>query len=110
QRLAGGALQLARDEAVRAMEPIAAALGLSVTVAAEGVLRVAMENVAAGIRTVSVKRGRDPREYSLVAFGGAGPLHACYLAEWLGMHKVILPPNPTVASAPGFQIDDVSIG
>src|SRR3984957_15709525 len=96
--LAGGALQLDRDKAVHAMEPIAAALGLSLTDAAEGVLRVAMENVAAGIRTVSVKRGRDPREYSLVAFGGAGPLHACYLAEWLGMHKVIVPPNPGVAS------------
>jgi N-methylhydantoinase A len=109
QGLAGGALQLDRDKAVRAMEPIAAALGLSVTAAAEGVLRVAMENVAAGIRTVSVKRGRDPREYSLVAFGGAGPLHACYLAEWLGMHKVIVPPNPGVASAHGLLLTDVRV-
>jgi len=109
QGLAGGALQLDRDKAVRAMEPIAAALGLSVTAAAEGVLRVAMENVATGIRTVSVKRGRDPREYSLVAFGGAGPLHACYLAEWLGMHKVIVPPNPGVASAHGLLLTDVRV-
>ena len=107
--LAGGALRLDRDKAVHAMEPIAAALGLSLTDAAEGVLRVAMENVAAGIRTVSVKRGRDPREYALVAFGGAGPLHACYLAEWLGMHKVIVPPNPGVASAHGLLLTDVRV-
>src|SRR5438552_15868144 len=101
QGLAGGALQLDRNKAVRAMEPIAAALGLSVTAAAEGVLRVAMENVAAGMRTVSVKRGRDPREYSLVAFGGAGPLHAWYVAGWLGMPKVIVPPNAGARSAHG---------
>ena len=109
ERLAGGALRLDRDKAVRAIEPIASALSLSVSAAAEGVLRVAMENVAAGIRTVSVKRGRDPREYSLVAFGGAGPLHACYLAEWLGMHKVIVPPNPGVASAHGLLLTDVRV-
>src|SRR5438445_4243236 len=108
QGLAGGALRLDRNKAVRAMEPIAAALGLSVTAAAEGVLRVAMENVAAGIRTVSVKRGRDPREYSLVAFGGAGPLHACYLAEELDVKRLIIPIHPGLFSAFGLLTAELS--
>jgi N-methylhydantoinase A len=107
--LAGGSLSLNLDGAVRSLEPIASALGLNLTQAAEGILRVAMENMAAGIRTVSVKRGRDPREYALVAFGGAGPLHACMLADWLGMPKVIIPPSPGIASAHGLLLTDVRV-
>ena len=107
--LAGGSISLNRESSARSLSPIADALGLSLTQAAEGVLRVAMENIAAGIRTVSVKRGRDPREYALVAFGGAGPLHGCFLAEWLGMRKVIVPPSPGVASAQGLLLTDVRV-
>jgi N-methylhydantoinase A len=107
--LAGGSLSLNLEGAVKSLEPIASALGLNLTQAAEGILRVAMENMAAGIRTVSVKRGRDPREYALVAFGGAGPLHACMLADWLGMPKVIIPPSPGIASAHGLLLTDVRV-
>ena len=107
--LAGGSLRLDRDRAQESLDPIAKSLGLTPTEAAEGILRVAMENMAAGIRTVSIKRGRDPREYALVAFGGAGPLHACLLADWLGMPKVIVPPNPGVASASGLLLTDVRV-
>jgi N-methylhydantoinase A len=107
--LAGGSLSLNLDGAAKSLEPIASALGLNLTQAAEGILRVAMENMAAGIRTVSVKRGRDPREYALVAFGGAGPLHACMLADWLGMPKVIIPPSPGIASAHGLLLTDVRV-
>ena len=107
--LAGGTVQLSRDKAVESLAPIASALGLDLTAAADGILRVAIENIAAGIRTVSVKRGRDPRDYALVAFGGAGPLHACYLADWLAMSRIIIPPNPGVASAYGLLLTDVRV-
>jgi N-methylhydantoinase A len=107
--LAGGTVHLNRDKAVQALAGIATALGLDLTAAAEGILRIAIENMAAGIRTVSVKRGRDPRSYALVAFGGAGPLHACYLADWLGMQQVIIPPNPGVTSAYGLLLTDIRV-
>jgi N-methylhydantoinase A len=107
--LAGGALRLDRERAVRAVETIASGLGLDVTAASEGILRIAVENIAAGVRRVSVERGRDPRDYALVAFGGAGPLHACLLAERLGMTRVIVPPGPGVVSAYGLLLTDVRI-
>lgn len=107
--LAGGSIRLHRDKAVQTIAGIAATLGLDLTAAAEGILRIAIENIAAGIRTVSVKRGRDPRMYTLVAFGGAGPLHACYLADWLDMQRVVIPPNPGVTSAYGLLLTDVRI-
>lgn len=107
--LAGGGVALERDKAEAAVQGIAEALDLSLDQAADGILRIAIENMAAGIRTVSVKRGRDPRDYALVAFGGAGPLHACYLADWLGMKRVIVPPSPGVTSAYGLLLTDVRI-
>jgi len=107
--LAGGTVLLNRNQAEQALAPLAATLGLVLTTAAEGILRIAIENIAAGIRTVSVKRGRDPRSYALVAFGGAGPLHACALADWLGMSRVIVPPNPGVTSAYGLLLTDVRV-
>jgi N-methylhydantoinase A len=107
--LAGGDVSLDYSKAEKAVETIATALGLTLTDAADGILRIAIENMAAGIRTVSVKRGRDPRDYALIAFGGAGPLHACYLADWLGMKKVVIPPSPGVTSAYGLLLTDVRI-
>ena len=107
--LAGGGVELDHKRAAEVVETVAAALGLELTAAADGILRIAIENMAAGIRTVSVKRGRDPRDYALVAFGGAGPLHACYLADWLGMTQVVIPPSPGVTSAYGLLLTDVRI-
>lgn len=107
--LAGGGIPLNRDRAAAAIEALARELGLDLIAAAEGILRIAIENMAAGIRTVSVKRGRDPRSYALVPFGGAGPLHACYLADWLGMTRIVIPPNPGVTSAYGLLLTDVRI-
>ena len=107
--LAGGGVALDYDRAALAVGSIATALGLELTEAADGILRIAIENMAAGIRTVSVKRGRDPRDYALIAFGGAGPLHACYLADWLGMTQVVIPPSPGVTSAYGLLLTDVRI-
>ena len=107
--LAGGGLVLNRDKAQSAVETIAEPLGLDIVRAADGILRIAIENMAAGIRNVSVKRGRDPRDYALLAFGGAGPLHACYLAEWLGMETILIPPSPGVTSAYGLLLTDVRV-
>ena len=107
--LAGGGVELDHERAAEVVGTIAVALGLELTAAADGILRIAIENMAAGIRTVSVKRGRDPRDYALVAFGGAGPLHACYLADWLGMTQVVIPPSPGVTSAYGLLLTDVRV-
>jgi N-methylhydantoinase A len=107
--LAGGDVGLDYAKAEKAIKTIATPLGLTLAEAADGILRIAIENMAAGIRTVSVKRGRDPRDYALIAFGGAGPLHACYLADWLGMKTVVIPPSPGVTSAYGLLLTDVRI-
>ena len=82
--LAGGELTLDRDAAVAALETLGAALHLLAEEAAEGVLRVVRATMARAIRSVSVERGKDVRDYALVAFGGAGPLHATALARELG--------------------------
>lgn len=107
--LAGGGVELDLERAQSVVGDIAKAMGLDLAAAADGILRIAIENMAAGIRTVSVKRGRDPRDYALVPFGGAGPLHACYLADWLGMTQIVVPPSPGVTSAYGLLLTDVRI-
>src|SRR5690606_35347298 len=72
-----------------------------------GVLRVANSNMERAIRTISVERGHDPRRFALVAFGGAGPLHACELAEALRIPRVLVPSHPGVLSALGMVLADV---
>jgi N-methylhydantoinase A len=102
-----GRMQLDVDRAREAMERrIAEPLGLSVEEAAEGVLRIANANMVKAIRLVTVERGFDPREFSLVAFGGAGPLHAVDLARELQMPEVIVPAHPGVTSALGLLFVD----
>jgi N-methylhydantoinase A len=91
-------------EALR--EKIAEPLGLSLEEAAEGVLRIANANMVKAIRLLTVERGFDPREFGLVAFGGAGPLHAVDLALELQMPEVIVPPFPGVTSAIGLVFVD----
>jgi len=88
-------------------EKIADSLGMSVTEAAYGIIKVVNANMVRGIRVVSVEKGYDPRDFAMVAFGGAGPLHGCDLAEELGMSRVIVPKNPGVNSAMGMLTADV---
>ncbi|WP_410766297.1 hydantoinase/oxoprolinase family protein [Haloferax sp. DFSO60] len=88
-------------------EEIADPLDMSVTEAAQGVLDVANANMARALRVVSVERGYDPREFGLVAFGGAGPLHACKLADELDIPTVIVPRTAGVLSALGLLISDI---
>ena len=85
---------------------IAAPLGIDVTAAAAGVYRVATNQIAEAIRTVIVERGSDPRDFSLVAFGGGGPLHAAGVARELGLRQIIVPRHPGLFSARGIAIAD----
>ena len=100
-QLAGGELQLDVELARRAVGEIAAALGLTVEAAAEGIVDVVNETMMGALRLVSVERGHDPRELALLAFGGAGPLHANALGALMGSFPVIVPPTPGVLAALG---------
>lgn len=88
-------------------EEIAEPLDMGVEEAAAGTLEVAEANMAGALRKVSVERGHDPREFALVAFGGAGPLHAARLAEKLDIPRVLVPRNSGVLSAFGLLVTDV---
>ncbi len=89
------------------MQELARRLSLPLEAAAWGVIRVANSNMERAIRTISVERGHDPRRFTLVAFGGAGPLHACELAAALQIPRVLIPPHPGVLSALGMILADV---
>lgn len=102
----GGQMQLSREKAIAAFEPIAKALGTSVEEAADNALTLATANIVRAIQTVSTQRGRDPRDYALVPFGGAGPLCATEIASELGTETVVVPPNPGVLSAFGLLASD----
>jgi N-methylhydantoinase A len=97
-------LDTARTEA-RMLE-LARRLSLPMEAAAWGVIRVANSNIERAIRTISVERGYDPRYFTLVAFGGAGPLHACELAQALWIQRVLIPVHPGVLSALGMVMAD----
>jgi len=101
--LAGG-LRLDREAASAAMSRVAEPLGLSLQQAALGALAVANATMERALRRVSVEQGHDPRSFTLVAFGGAGPLHACALADALGVPEVLVPLTPGALSALGLAI------
>ena len=100
-------LDMAPAEAGDAIGALGDALSRPPEEAALGILRVANATMERALRTVSVERGHDPREYTLVPFGGAGPLHAVALADALGMKRVLVPPTPGVLSALGLLMADV---
>jgi N-methylhydantoinase A len=103
-----GDLQLDPELAARAItEGVAEPLQMSPTEAAEAVLTVANANMADAVRLISIRRGYDPRDFALVAFGGAGPLHGAALAQELSIPTVIVPPNPGITSALGCLLVDI---
>lgn len=103
-----GAMELDVAAAETALADLGARLGgLSIHEAALGVIQVANARMERALRRVSVERGFDPRTFTLVPFGGAGPLHACDLADDLGIPRILLPPSPGVLSALGLLIADV---
>jgi N-methylhydantoinase A len=103
----GGAMRLHDDRARTAISAIATKSFATVEHVAEGVIRVANARMEAALRRVSVERGFDPRTCTLLAFGGAGPLHACALAEALGIRRVLIPAAPGALSALGIVDADL---
>jgi len=97
-----GDLPLYPEKAEQAIAPLARRFGLSVDETALGILRVANASMVNAIKLVSVRRGYDPREFTLVAFGGGGPLHAAALARELHIRRVLIPPAPGTFSALGM--------
>ncbi len=107
EALAGGEVRVREDLAVKAFrERVCGPAGLSLEEAAYGVIKLANTEMGRAIRIATVEKGYDPREFTLIAFGGAGPMHACELAEELGVAKVVIPQAPGVFSALGLLLAD----
>ena len=102
----GGRMEVDRDAARRVYEPLAGRFGMSVEDIADSVIRLAEVSIVRAIQRVSTERGRDPRDYVLVPFGGAGPLHAARVAEDLAIGTVVVPPDAGVLSASGLLLSD----
>ena len=104
----GGEMKLYPEKARQAIEKhIARPMKMPVEDAAFGMIRVVNANMVKGMASSSLEKGLDPREFTLVAFGGAGPLHACELAKELGMNKVVIPLYPGALSAFGLVTSDI---
>jgi N-methylhydantoinase A len=103
----GGRMPVHQDLAMAAINRLAAKLGMDAMAAADGVIAVVTANMARAIRVISVQRGHDPRDYTLVAFGGAGPLHAARLAAELDIRRVLVPRNPGILCAMGLLQADL---
>ncbi|MCG8463629.1 MAG: hydantoinase/oxoprolinase family protein [Xanthomonadales bacterium] len=99
-----GDLPLDREAAMAAVQSVADAMGLSLEAAAEGVIRLANEQMSRALRVVSADRGRNPADCVLLSFGGAGGLHACELADLLGIQQVMVAPHAGVLSAMGMTV------
>jgi N-methylhydantoinase A len=104
---AGGKLSLDREAAVAALRTVGDPLGLDEVAIAEGICNVANSQMAQAIRTITISRGIEPRDFSLVAFGGAGPMHAVFLARELGIPETVVPRFPGAFSAWGMLQTDI---
>jgi N-methylhydantoinase A len=106
-RLLGGRMTLDVKAAEEAVSRIARSLGLDLHQAAQGILDIVNENMLGALRLITVQKGLDPRDFALVAFGGAGPMHGNAMGVLAGCFPVIVPPTPGVLSALGFLYSDV---
>src|SRR5204863_8064616 len=107
-KLLGGRMELDAAAAGRIIDrEVATPLGLGRETAARGILSILDHNMVGAVRLVSIERGHDPRDFTLVAFGGAGPLHGCSLAALLGITRVLVPPAPGVLCADGLLAADL---
>jgi len=104
---AGGEIRLDAEAAHRAVASIAVPLGMGVVETAAGIVRIADAAMSQALRVVSVQRGQDPRNFVLVAFGGAGPLHAVSISAETGVGTVLVPPRPGIFSAFGLLFADL---
>jgi N-methylhydantoinase A len=107
ERFLGGRMKLHREAAVAVVEKLGTQVGLGLLETAEGILTVANSNMARAIRSRTIEKGHDPREFALVAFGGAGPLHAADVADALEIPEVLVPPHPGITSAGGLLTSDL---
>src|SRR5262245_30393459 len=107
EHLLGGRMKIRQDLAKQAIARLAERLRLGVAQTAEGILSVVTANMARAIRVISVQRGHDPRDYTLMAFGGAGPLHAARLARELDIGRVLVPANPGILCVMGLLLTDL---
>lgn len=107
ENLLGGSMKLDKEKAINAVNKIAKDFNYETIEAANAIIEVANANMCDAIRLISVRRGYDPRDFALVAFGGAGPLHGAYLAKEMNIPTVIIPPHPGVAAAMGCLLVDV---
>ena len=104
----GGEIYPDVELAARAIERhVAVPLGLSLIEAAAGIIRLVNANMMNAVRSVSVERGRDPRDFALIAFGGAGPAHGVHIAEELAISRIVIPPIPGCNSALGILVSDI---
>ncbi|RKQ86109.1 N-methylhydantoinase A [Solirubrobacter pauli] len=106
-KLVGGGMSLDADAAAAAVDTVGEPLNLDTHAAAEAIIAVANANMADAVRIISLQRGYDPREFALVVFGGAGPLHGAALAKELGVPTVLVPPRPGTWSALGCLMVDI---
>ena len=104
--LLDGAMALDLDAARAALAPCARRLDMSVERTAHGIVAIVAANMVRAIRAVSVERGLDPRGFALIAFGGAGPMHATEVARALGMREIVVPPDPGLLCAQGLLAAD----
>lgn len=102
----GGRMEIDVAAAEAAFRPLAETLGMSLEEIADAAIRVADANIVRAMQIISTERGKDPRDYAMVSFGGAGPLHAARVAEDLGVNTIIVPPNAGVLSAYGLLAAD----
>lgn len=105
--LLGGAVQLDAGASHRVMDRLASELGMSTLAVARGVISVILSNTTRAVRTISIRRGFDPREFTLVPFGGGGPLHASLLAREMGIPRVLVPKSPGILCAYGLLVTDL---
>jgi N-methylhydantoinase A len=107
ESLAGGAQSIDAERAAEVLHPFAKQLGLSVLEAAHGVCTIAIDAMSRAVKAVSSQRGRDPRDFVLIAFGGAGPAYAVEMARTLGMRRVLVPPHPGLFCSMGLLAGDL---
>ena len=107
KRFLGGKMSLDNIKAEEALNSLARTVDMDKLSLAEGIIKIANSSMQRAIMAITVRRGHDPRDFTLVTYGGAGGLHACELAEALGIGKILVPPNPGVLSAFGMLLSDV---
>lgn len=105
--LLAGRMPIDKRLAEAAVDRLAAPLGLGREAAAQGIVSIVVSNMAKAIRVISVQRGHDPRHFALMAFGGAGPIHAARLARELDCPRIVVPPHPGILCATGLLMTDM---